>query len=220
MFASFAVLPARIALGAILLAASTISLAVPRDGPAMAPGEKVAGMSQPELTAKWWQWAASFEYNDSPVADTTGERCGAGQEGEVFFLAGTYAQTVTHRTCKVPAGKTLFFPVINYVVMPGNCRQCRTCDSLADTARQVTDAPMGLFAELDRKALPALSDHRVATSACFNLSQRAKDAPYMLSASNGYWVALPPLPKGRHTLRFGGSLPSLRQELEYTLLVE
>lgn len=40
------------------------------------------------------------------------------------------------------------------------------------------------------------------------------------SASDGYWLGLRPLAKGKHTLRFGGSLASLRQELIHTLVVE
>ena len=42
----------------------------------------------------------------------------------------------------------------------------------------------------------------------------------MPSGSDGYWLGLRPLAKGHHTLRFGGSLPSLRQELIYTLIVD
>ena len=181
----------------------------------------VAGLSQQDLSVRWWQWAASFRYADSPVSDQTGERCGAGQEGEVWFLAGTYSSSATRRTCKVPEDKYLFFPLINYVVMPSNCPGCTTCESVTFTARAMTDGVMGLFAELDGQALPGLDDHRVASAACFNLAERATPRVKMEpSASNGYWLLLPPLAKGRHTLRFGGALPSLRQELIYTLLVE
>ena len=80
---------------------------------------------------------------------------------------------------------------------------------------------MGLFAELDGRSFGELNAHRVATTGCFNVAQRAPGSPRIEpSASDGYWLALPPLAKGSHTLRFGGSLPSLRQELVYTLLVE
>ena len=50
---------------------------------------------------------------------------------------------------------------------------------------------------------------------------RTKGGPKIQpTATDGYWLLLRPLPKGKHTLRFGGSLPSLRQELVYTLIVE
>jgi hypothetical protein len=80
---------------------------------------------------------------------------------------------------------------------------------------------MGLFAELDGRSLPDLNTHRVASTHCFNVAARVPGAPDVSpSASNGYWLALAPLSKGAHRLHFGGSLPSLRQELDYTIVVE
>ena len=89
-------------------------------------------------------------------------------------------------------------------------------------AHGITDSAMGLFVELDGRSLSALDEHRVASPpACFNLAERVANGPKISpSASDGYWMHLPPLKKGTHTLRFGGSLPSLRQELIYTLIVE
>src|SRR5258706_15099654 len=80
--------------------------------------EQVAGMTQSELTQRWWQWAASFQYADSPVSDSTGERCGAGQEGPVWFLAGTYGSAPARRTRHIPAGKDPFFSLLKQLVMP------------------------------------------------------------------------------------------------------
>jgi len=40
------------------------------------------------------------------------------------------------------------------------------------------------------------------------------------AAANGYWVMLRPLAKGRHTIEFGGALPSILQAVTYTLVVE
>ena len=212
---------AKALLVACLLAAPLSFAAMSLDFRVLGSHERVAGQTQADLSVRWWQWAASFQYADSPVSDLTGERCASGQHGDVWFLAGTYESKVTRRTCRVPEGKMLFFPLINYVVMPQNCRGCLTCDAARDLARQMTDEPMGLFAELDEKPIAQLNGHRVASDACFDLAERAKSGPKVTpSASDGYWLALRPLPKGRHTLRFGGSLPSLRQELVYTLIVE
>jgi len=186
--------------------------------PASAP---VAGLAQADLSAQWWQWAGSFERNMSPVADATGERCGNGQGGPVWFLAGTYGSSPAHRVCHVPAGKYLFFPIINYVVMP--CSGCGglTCPEAEATAREMTDGPTALFFELDGRSFADLNGHRVASAQCFNVAARAPGGRNLSpSASDGYWLALPPLPKGEHRLHFGGSLPSLSQELYYTLIVE
>jgi len=200
------------------LAASTTYLQ-PR--PKDYANEQVAGISQSELTRRWWQWASSFEYAESPISDPTGERCAAGQEGPVWFLAGTYGSAPARRTCHVPAGKHLFFPLINYVVMPRNCN-CSSCEVATEMAKSITNSPMGLFVELDGKSMDKLEEHRVASPpGCFNMAGRLANGPKIEpSASDGYWMHLPPLEKGTHKLRFGGSLSSLRQELNYTLIVE
>ncbi len=204
-----------------LFAAACSSAPVARDISPLTVDASVAGISQPELTKRWWQWAGSFDGDESPVADVSGERCGAGQDGPVWFLAGTYGSAPAHRKCHLPAGKYVFFPLINYIVMP-RCQACtNTCDHMMTAARDVTDRPMGLFAELDGRSFTGLNEHRVAAGRCFNMAERVPGAPAIEpSASDGYWLLLPPLPKGEHSLRFGGSLPSLRQELVYTLVVE
>jgi hypothetical protein len=209
----------------LLVAALAVPLHVvsaPTSVSPLAPADAVDGMTQGAMTVKWWQWAASFQYAASPVSDATGERCGSGQDGAVWFLAGTYGSAPAHRTCHVPAGKHLFFPLINYVVSPSSCGGCTiTCEHASMSAAEITNEPMGLFAELDGKSLGDLNTHRVTSPGCFNLAQRADPSLKVEpSASNGYWLLLPPLAKGKHSLRFGGSLPSLRQELIYTLLIE
>jgi hypothetical protein len=72
-----------------------------------------------ELGAEWWQWALQAPAADSPLLDTTGEKCAVGQRGPVWFLAGTLGSEnpmgdPAVRDCdKVPNGKAIFFPVIN-----------------------------------------------------------------------------------------------------------
>ncbi|HUQ51517.1 MAG TPA: hypothetical protein VM692_04800 [Gammaproteobacteria bacterium] len=39
-------------------------------------------------------------------------------------------------------------------------------------------------------------------------------------AANGYYVMLRPLPPGKHTINFGGALPTNVQLVTYTLIVE
>jgi len=85
-------------------------------GMAVPPTEAVANTSQADWSRAWWQWAGSFNRAESPVADRSGENCHLKQNGPVWFLAGTYGTQRTIRTCKVPRGKYLFFPIINYVV--------------------------------------------------------------------------------------------------------
>src|SRR4029078_12765446 len=89
---------------ACLLAATPSFAAMSMDFRVFGSHELIAGESQGNLTVKWWQWASSFEYAESPGSDRRGERCAAGQQGDVWFLAGTYASKVTRRTCRIPEG--------------------------------------------------------------------------------------------------------------------
>ena len=181
--------------------------------------DTVAGISQPQLTMRWWQWAASFSGSESPISDRSGRLCGAGQEGPVWFLAGVFGSEPVQRTCHVPAGKSLFFPVINYIVMPNGASA--GCSDNVRTAREMTDSPIRLFAQIDGQPVPSLEQHRVASPGCFNPGERAPGHPMLAaSASDGYWLALAPLAPGRHQLHFGGVLPTLAQDVTYTLIVE
>ncbi|MFE6888267.1 hypothetical protein [Streptomyces sp. NPDC057694] len=65
-----------------------------------------------KLAGRWWKWALSAPKELSPVRDKTGEHAGWKQPRDLWFLAGTYGGKVV-RTCEIPAGRPLFFPVIN-----------------------------------------------------------------------------------------------------------
>ena len=172
----------------------------------------------PEMwSARWWMWAASFRGEESPVMDRDGSRCGAGQEGDTFFLAGAYGSRPVHRTCTVPRGKYLFFPLVTYIVMSGEGP--RECDHLRAEARAMVDNPGSLFAQLDGMPVEGLQARRAAPGKCFNVNAKSR-APTMPSAADGYWLMLRPLAPGRHELHFGGEVESLRQDIRYTLLVE
>jgi tetratricopeptide (TPR) repeat protein len=204
---------------ALLVAAAVFPSIASAASPPIAAKDSVAGLSQPQLTIRWWQWAASFRGSDSPISDRSGRLCGAGQEGPVWFLAGVFGSEPVQRTCHVPAGKALFFPVINYIVMPNGASA--GCSDNLRTARGMTDSPIRLFAEIDGERVEALEQHRVASPGCFNPGERAPGHPMVgASASDGYWLALAPLPPGRHKLHFGGMLPTLAQDVTYTLIVE
>lgn len=181
--------------------------------------EKVGGLSHSDWSRSWWQWAASFDQRNSPVADRTGEYCELKQAGPVWFLAGTYGTKRTVRACTVPSGKYLFFPLINYVVARGlNSRS--NCLSLMSEAAELTDGVSALVLEIDGVRSSGLEIHRYAPSTCFNLAGRSLTGADSLAASNGYYVMLRPLRPGRHTVNFGGALPGMLQAVTYNLIVE
>ncbi len=186
----------------------------------LSPEVSVSGTSQSEWSRKWWQWAASFEHQRSPIADQTGSFCASKQNGDVWFLAGTYGTKRTIRTCTVPTGKYLFFPLINYVVTPSSVGST-DCNSVMSTAARMTDQVSNLLLEVDGVRYGDLERHRQSTRSCFDIGVLAEPKIRIYpSAANGYYVMLKPLPPGTHTLNFGGVLPSMVQAVTYTIIVE
>lgn len=184
------------------------------------PGQPVAGKSQEAWSRAWWQWAGSFDYERSPVADRTGERCALKQSGNVWFLAGTYGTRRTIRTCTVPRDKYLYFPLIDYVVMPTVDRPV-SCAAVTNEAAGMTESVSSLVLVVDGQRYGNLRAQRQATRRCFDMGARTHPRVRVFpSAANGYYVMLRPLPPGRHTLNFGGVLPSMIQAVTYTLIVK
>ncbi|MFG6467904.1 hypothetical protein [Roseateles sp. BYS87W] len=189
-----------------------LALAPAAQAQLIAPGKPIAGATQEEWSKRWWHWALSFDEEDSPVADDDGSRCAQGQNGPVWFLAGTYDPRRVTRQCRVPAGKTLFFPLVNVLAVPPDDER-EACASLMLRAEEDSDAPAALVLEVNGRRYSGLEAHRQATRGCFLVAPQ-DDAP---AAGNGYYVAFGPLKPGRYTLNFGGILPNLAQAVTYTL---
>jgi hypothetical protein len=206
-----------------LLLASSMTATAPihaQTTAAVPPTELVHGTSQAEWSRAWWQWAGSFERDESPVGDQTGALCGRGQNGPVWFLAGTYGTHRTVRVCKVPKGKHLFSPLINYIVMPRPGVPINCLDVMSD-ASAMTNNVSALVLDVDGVRVPDLASYRQATTRCFDVGARTGGkARVFPSAANGYYVMLRPLSPGRHEINFGGALPSMLQAVTYTLEVE
>jgi hypothetical protein len=170
--------------------------------------------------ARWWQWVFSIPVSRTPLIDATGARCAEGQSGAVWFLAGYFigdpALTSVTRACAIPAGKTLFFPIVNAEYDPWGVEPAPTDDELRDDIRGVIDGTTARYATLDGVAIPRLDRGRGAAGPfTFEIPAGGDDlltywgypgAPRTLDRaySDGYWLMLPPLTPGRHVLRFGG----------------
>lgn len=70
------------------------------------------GQTYSEWAVDWWQVAVETPASVNPVLDETGENCDQGNQGNVWFLFGTFGGPV-ERTCQIPVGTALFFPLIN-----------------------------------------------------------------------------------------------------------
>ncbi len=170
------------------------------------PNSRSHGMTYGEWSAAWWQWALSGTAADNPVADPTGASCAVRQTAAVWFLAGTFGGDA-ERTCTVPAGKALFFPIINTVWAndPGGTA---TEDEVRAAARaDLVGATAS--AEIDGTAITNLQGYLVE-SPTFTLvlsDDNVLGAPggtYAPAAAAGIHLLLAPLAPGSHLVRFRG----------------
>lgn len=172
---------------------------------------------------KWWQWAFSFERAKSPITDLSGELCSMGQEGSVWFLAGSYSTSPVHRKCSIPFGKKLFFPVINSMYYsPKN--KLSSCESVTVSVKQRTQYPANLFVSINGSEIKDPYLHREATEKCFDpfkklLPDSTPKSWAYPGASDGYWIAVASLPVGKHTLHFGGEISNFSQDITYELTI-
>ncbi len=136
----------------------------------------------------------------------------------MWFLAGTSGSAVT-RSCTIPAGKSLLFPIINvendypcpdpnFQPAPGQSLE----DFLTEGAQYWIDHVTTLNVEVDGIPLQNLFGYR-ATSQLFTFtgdpSLTAAFDPCITGSpqpavSDGYWIMLAPLSAGTHTIHFRG----------------
>jgi hypothetical protein len=197
----------------------------------LAPSYKLQGQSAADLAAAWWKWAKSSPSSTNPVEDRTGAHCDTNQQGPVWFLAGGYGSSVISRHCDIPAGKHVFFPIINMVYFPGTADSGLTCEEAIQNGKLNNDTALDLFVRIDGVSLQNPKRFRAATSTCFDLLERVpKDQmPYNAypSATDGYWILLPPLKRGTHTIEFGGKYNNssegygdMVQNIKYVIMVK
>ncbi|MDQ3701780.1 MAG: hypothetical protein M3442_12795 [Chloroflexota bacterium] len=74
----------------------------------LGPDESFGGATLGEWNARWFQWAFSFPADVNPNLDPTGDGCGYGQSGPVFFLPANFGPPGPTVTCVVPEGVAIF----------------------------------------------------------------------------------------------------------------
>ena len=172
----------------------------------------------------------------NPILDTTGASCTEKQSGPVFFLAGTTGSGAVVRKCTVPAGKALFFPILNalFGAAVGDCEPtkpevaCNLADLRVSTAASMDSVT--LKTSIDDQPLQNLDQQRVQSpvltitypdSSITGVSK----GTYTPNVSDGYWLLLPPLSPGKHTIYFkgvvtGGPFKDSVIEVTYKLTVQ
>jgi hypothetical protein len=188
------------------------------------------GNNYGDLTARWWQWILSIPAANNPNLDTTGADCAQGQEGQVWFLAGTFGGPPVTRSCTVPSGKSLFFPILDTAFGNGvgDCTGPSDCDinALRGLAAANQDSPMDLEATIDGRKVSDPSQYRVVSSTAFNAFMPAGNVignpvgTYGPLVSDGYFLLVDPPKPGPHTIHFKGvTSSSFTLDVTYNLTV-
>ncbi len=174
-------------------------------------GVQTYGSTYGELSARWWQWAFSIPQAINPISDSSGANCAQGQVDDVWFLAGSWGGLPVTRWCSIPAGKPIFFPLINNVAFKPAGSE--TLLSLRQLAAGFVDSVTKLTCKIDYvDCADQWSSFRVRSPSFSviappkgmvppgNLSVPGNTDPLV---SDGYWLLLSPLAPGVHVLHFG-----------------
>jgi hypothetical protein len=195
-----------------------------------------AGQTYGRWAAQWWQWALGIPAGVNPLTDTTGQHCAQRQLDKVWFLAGSFSADPVVRTCEIPSGNALFFPLINhlYGAFLNDPPETRT-EEFVRMAGSCT-APAEISVWIDGFKVPKptrfFTGAAGSQSPLFNLQLPPGNVfgldetvvPELVlspSAEQGYYLFVRPLPRGAHTIRWiaSGCIPGNAQDITYHLTV-
>ena len=185
------------------------------------------------LATSWWQWVFETSASENPLTDTTGQFAAVNQRGRVWFLAGNPGGT-TARTITVPSGKALFFPIVNVfdvedAIIAGGVKLFLVPQpvQVAQTfVSNVIATATGFSCEVDGSPVP-ITAANLEQSTPFSLHLPADNilgvpaGVYYPAVDSGYYVLLPPLSAGQHTIHWAGSITffSLSLDVTYNITV-
>jgi hypothetical protein len=233
------------ALGVLL----ALALATPMALAQVGQGATKSGTAA-ELAAAWTQWAYSKPVNqNSPLIgggqDYSQARCDgtpvSPTQGKQWFLAGTTTGDPVVRTCTMPVGTHLFFPVVSSFgvkVFPSEDAEEERQRAINFINSVLADPEFSQSMEVtvDEKAVKSNRIVR-ATSPLFTLTLPADNifvncppvcppiavpaGDYEGALADGVWVTLPPLPPGEHIIHFEFNAPDVgfSQDNTYILTV-
>jgi hypothetical protein len=193
-------------------------------------------------SAAWWNWAVIEPVATNPLFDATGAFAGKNQTGPVWFLGGSFSSDPVTRNVNIPDGKFIFFPIINSFKNPDNplppgppppfdpkvIEEYRgivfdmvnpygsnmVCTLGGTRVVYNPDTP------IVRTQSPVFIMNIPENSLFTDFGALAGD--YGPTVSDGYWVMLPPLSAGPHTLHFTASVcpsnpSSFSQDITYNI---
>jgi hypothetical protein len=201
------------------------------------PGSKPYGLPYDKHIENFWKWILSIAAKDNPINDPTGEKCVTGQSNtnsSVFYLAFNNGG-VSERSCKVPAGKGLFIPVMQ-VELSDKDTPGATIEDLKLSAKTDQDSVNSLYLKIDDKEynFDDLRPYRTDTDG-FDVDYADNgifgivEGGPTKAVADGYYIMTDPLPKGNHTVHYKSSLscldpgcaePNFAQDIKYNIIAE
>jgi hypothetical protein len=209
---------------------------------------KVLGKTIGEWSAKWWQWAFAIPAETNPMLDETGKFCHLGQQGPVWFLAGVWNPSPPDRpgkvvrSCTVPAGKHILFPIANsfWIQTPGDddvtcgkddetCWRTEANNSLPPSIGGELEATLDGNPIIFNTKTPIIRSQSPVFTAFFppdnvitlDFHVDVNQLTGRPIVSDGFWVMLPPLSPGEYELHFRAGKEGQKgfQDVAYHLTV-
>ncbi len=170
------------------------------------------GKSYGQWAALWWKWALETPASINPVLDTSGANCAVNQHDHVWFLAGSFSGGTVSRSCSIPKGTSLFFPLANdfyaaFLTDPADqrtetfLRSQVTCVEGAAVSASVDGHPVSTPSRYLEKS--AVFGAVLPTDNVYGVT--AADVPELTlspAVDEGYYLFIEPLPPGQHQLKF------------------
>src|SRR5215213_10050622 len=200
-----------IALSVLLALIVALPMAFAQGGQGAKATDKVA-----ELSVDWWKWALSKPVEANPQIGSYkgGPKCNgkpvSPTPGKTWFLAGSNTGEKVKRTCTMPVGTKLFFPVVNSVAFPfaeGETRHNQRQLVKQFIREVVNDPDFSMSVTVDGKEVKSNRIVR-ALSPVFSVTLPKDNifgipaGKYDDASSNGLWVTLQPLSKGKHKIHW------------------
>ena len=186
------------------------------------------------LAAQWWQWALAEPVGDNPLLDTTGQFAAVNQRGRVWFLAGSLSSSPITRTFTVPAGKALFFPIVNifdvedgigaggeFLFPPATHPVPHPVQTAQGIVSSIIATATGLSCEVDGipVQISAANLEQSTPFSTFLPENNIVGVPagvYFPFVDSGYYVLLAPLSSGFHTIHFAGTIALFPLSIDVT----
>src|SRR5262245_22534911 len=197
---------------------------------------KPEGQTYGRWAAEWWQWVLGIPAVVNPLTDTTGEDCAQRQVDTVWFLAGSPSSDPVVRNCEIPAGKSLFFPLINnffgaFLNDPPEqrteefVRKMANCTEPAQISVRIDNfnvpRPLRFFTGASGSQSP-IFNVQLPPGNVFGVHETmVPELVLSPSAEQGYYLFVRPLSRGSHTIRWiaSGCIPGLSQDITYHLTI-